>query len=477
MNTRLPLTFSVVLLAALLLTACGARPVTLPTAALSETELMLALEPNDALIAALEEQGFTVTQGELSKFSLVPLCCAGETPTCMANNSGAPYMAARIPSAPGQTTETMLPWFFKLGANEAIVVVGKTPPPAAYFSYEPFDNVAHAYGGDEAQIVGANIGDSINNLSIRTSGPASDPYERDTIIVVTADAGVDSRVRAAVGAADLRQDIVNTSIIPSAVVRLGVDDNADQFTLVHRIFLPESQAALDEYLDTPQLALRVTLEEDFTPAPFPAPNLRVRGTGMTEMDLMPAVDELRQAILDRYAGYAATDLTTSVWLTDSYDGIQRSVNEYLPTRDTVYLRTDPVFTLKDSPDDFIIAYGVNHAATGKATYANLSVYADPSLLLGVVGENSSNLAGSAATYLPDHPQVESLYAWKVARNCRGEPQCLAVKLAEPCAKLDLDDETELWLAFRIYLEQSTQVGPAFAELVYDRAILFSPQGQ
>ena len=38
------------------------------------------------LEAALEDQGFTVQEGELTKFNLVPLCCAGKTPTCMANN-------------------------------------------------------------------------------------------------------------------------------------------------------------------------------------------------------------------------------------------------------------------------------------------------------------------------------------------------------------------------------------------------------
>lgn len=482
MNVTRAYTLVFIVLAMVVLVGCGARPVTLPTATLAgssgvegmvEQTTGTADSTADALIAALEGQGLTVGQGSLTKFSLVPLCCAGQTPTCMANNAGAPYMAALIPNAPGQTSDSMLPWLFRLGANEAIVVVAKTPPPAAYFSYEPFANLVHAHGDGEPQILGANIGDSINNLTIRTSGPASDPFERDTIIIVTADQGIDSRVRSAVAAAGLRPDIVNTSVIPASVVRLGVDDGADEFSLVHRIFLPDSQAALEAFMDAPKLALRVTLEDGFIPAPFAAPDLRVRGTGTTEIDLMPAVDALRAAIVDSYPEYTATDLTTSVWLPDGFDGLQRGENLYLPTRDTVYLRTDPVFTLPDTPDDFLVVYGVNHEATGKATYSNLSVYADPSLLLGVTGENSRVLAGSATTYLPDHPQAASLYAWKVARECRGEAQCLEVKLAEPCAKLEINDETELWLAFRIYLEQRTRVGPAFTELIYDRALLFS----
>lgn len=474
-------------MAALTMSACGARPVTLSATHSAVARTLDVAEvsantaestlPIDALIATLEEQGFSVQQGALTKFNLAPICCAGQTPSCMANNAGAPYMVARLPDAPGQTEAAMLPWLFKLGANEAVVIVGRTPPTTAYFSYEPFANLVHAYGDGEPQILGANIGDSINNLTIHTSGPASAPYNRDTVIILTGDQGVDSKVRAAADAAGIRQEIINTSVVPSSVVRLGVDSEADEFSLLHRMFLPESQAALDDYLDTPQVALRVTLNDGFTPAPFAAPDLRVRGTGTTEMDLMPAVNDLRKAILDTYNDLTATDLTTSVWLPDGFDGLQRGENLYLPTRDTVYLRTNPLFTLPDAPDTFLIVYGVNHAATGDATYANLSVYADPSLLLGVRGENSRNLAGSAATYLPDHPQVESLYAWKVTRNCHGEAQCLEVKLDEPCARLDLNDTTQLWLAFRIYLEARTRVGPAFTELIYDRAILFSPSAK
>jgi hypothetical protein len=31
----------------------------------------------------------------------------------------------------------------------------------------------------------------------------------------------------------------------------------------------------------------------------------------------------------------------------------------------------------------------------------------------------------------------------------------------------------MWLGFRLYLEPESNVGPAFAEVIYDRAILFS----
>jgi hypothetical protein len=416
----------------------------------------------DAFKAALAKQGFIVQEGRLAKFDLVPLCCSGKIPTCLANNAGAPYMAAIMPMAPGQTADSTFPWLFRLGANEAIVIVGRTPPPTAYFSYQPFGSILYSEKTGAREFLNA----------VHTSGTHEDPFNRDVIIVATADQGIDSRVRAAARSAGYPESILNTSVIPAALLRLGIDTEADEFAFFHRMFLPQSQQDLDNYMNTPQLALRVTLKDSVTSIPFPVPELRVRGTGRTEMDLMPAVEELRKAILQKYGGLQATELTTSVWLADGYDGIQREVNLYGPTRHTIYLRTDPVFKLPDGPDDFVMVYGVNHEATGKATYSNLAAYADPTLLLGVKSDNSRHFAGSATDYLPDDPQVESLYAWKVARNCHGDPHCLEVTL-DDCAALDLNTLPDMWMGFRIYLEPETKVGTAFTDVIYDRAIVFS----
>jgi len=428
-----------------------------------------------ALKSALDKDGFAVQEGQLAKFDLVPLCCAGKTPTCMANNAGAPYMTAILPKAPAQTAENTGPWLFRLGADEAVVIVGRTPPPMAYYSYQPFRVVVYSEREAVPKIIFEPLGDTTNNLTIQTNGPAAEPFNRNVLIIVTADRGVDKRVRAAADAAGYPAGIVNTSVVAAALTRLGVDQQADEFALVHRMFLPIQEQAMADYQNTPQVALRITPKTSGARDPFPVPELRVRGTGTTEMDLLPAVTDLRKAILAKYGGWQAAELTTSVWLTDGYDGMQREINQYGPTRDALYLRTDPFFKLTDSPDDFVIVYGVNHEATGKATYSNLSIYADPNLLLGIVSENSRRFAGSAKDYLPNHPQADKLYAWKVARNCQGDPHCLEVKPSVDCARLNLDALPDLWMGFRAYLEPKTKVGPAFTEVVYDRVIHFSPR--
>jgi hypothetical protein len=227
--------------------------------------------------------------------------------------------------------------------------------------------------------------------------------------------------------------------------------------------------------------------------------LRVRGTGHTEMDLYPALKRLREAILIEHASKPHQVLDTHVFwqgrqfAEKPYVGLQRHLDVLGATRDTNYLATYPYFMLREGEDEFVIVYGVNHQATGKATYASFSAYADPTRLFGLETIYSPDFDGtgrpgdSARKYLcPNNvnecdPDVQYLYAWKVARDCGGEAYCMEVK--QPEFKdmdgneyyCDLDVNTqEMWLAFRSYLEPATKTGPDDNELLYDQAIYFGP---
>ncbi len=75
----------------------------------------------------------------------------------------------------------------------------------------------------------------------------------------------------------------------------------------------------------------------------------------------------------RYEGLRATDLKTSIWLLEGYDAIQEGIDALGENRDTATSAADQ-FTLGDDPREFVIVYGVNHAAFGKVTYNNFSIY-------------------------------------------------------------------------------------------------------
>ncbi len=76
------------------------------------------------------------------------------------------------------------------------------------------------------------------------------------------------------------------------------------------------------------------------------------------------------------------------------------------------------------------------------------------------------------------PLTDKFYVWKVARNCNGEQACLEAKLdadhATVCAS-KIAADAPVRVGFRQYAEPATRIGPADAELLYDRVIVFRPK--
>jgi hypothetical protein len=173
--------------------------------------------------------------------------------------------------------------------------------------------------------------------------------------------------------------------------------------------------------------------------------------------------------LAKHSGLSAKELETSVWLTESYDAVQRGLFVAGESRDTVYLRSD-TFTLSDDPNEFAIVYGINHAASGKATYANCTFYGEAGWN-GVAGIYSTEYVGSAEEYLPGNPLAKYLYVCKFARTCNSEKTCVTVPTGPKAHGVELDEPA--FIGFRAYMEPSTKVGPAHAELLYDRVIKFN----
>jgi hypothetical protein len=157
-------------------------------------------------------------------------------------------------------------------------------------------------------------------------------------------------------------------------------------------------------------------------------------------------------------------------LTEGYDALQRNINVYGSTRDTTYLNTTP-FILGNNSGDFVIVYGVNHAAWGKAIYSNFGAYG-LKLLNGVIAVDDSKLAGTAKDYIPNNPMEKYLYAWKVSRHCDGDSHCTEVPTGPGAYGIGLDKEA--FMGFRAYIENKTKVGPSYTEMIYDEAIKFSP---
>jgi hypothetical protein len=125
--------------------------------------------------------------------------------------------------------------------------------------------------------------------------------------------------------------------------------------------------------------------------------------------------------------------------------------------------------------EFLMLYGVNHVATGKATYMNTNIYASETAKLILGGIDDRKFRDTATPYLPaGEPAADLLYAYKISRGCGGESNCLQLAVPDGCTRLTLDASTLLGVFTRIYLEPETKVGPALQEILYDRVIKFSP---
>jgi len=472
----------------------------------------------DRLKKTLDRLGFNLDQGGIEYVDLVKNTCLGLSPDTLANNPWPnAYMAVTLPPHPG--VPSPLEWAWQLREDEAIVMVGETPPDVAYFSYQTFMLFQPPYQPNVAtqKRYGIAVGDTINIGTVNLLGPerASQPI----VYIVTGNRETERRVRAAVQKAGYPASIVNVETISPAIFKLGVGLEGSWFYLASRSAVPADKDTLNDYIkDPPYVVFRVTPKTPLAADPEPVPVLRPHGTGRTEMELYPALKQLRQAILDKLeqSGYGAAqrkELDTKVWsmvtrdgremiLESPYVAAQRDYQIIGATRDTNYLATYPNFMLREGEDEFVIVYGVNHQKTGKVTYSSVSIYADKDRWFGVKDGTvlSPDFGDSARRYLPDNPpaelarDIDMFYVLKVARDCQGEEYCLQVNQpdfldinddAYTCELDDLDtseidpaplnfNNEEMFFLFRSYMEPETLVAPDDNELLYDRAIYFGP---
>jgi hypothetical protein len=169
----------------------------------------------------------------------------------------------------------------------------------------------------------------VSNATVKTIGPT--PFNSPVVLIFTPDQATDARVRAALRRAGYPVAIINTVVFPASMLNLGHGETADELRIIARNAIWQDQTAGDLYIaNAPQMLhiFRVTPRTPAEPNPFPAPGLRIRGTGQTEMDLMNKLGELREGIIAANPGLYAIDIPTKPTLYEGYDYIQRGVDPW-----------------------------------------------------------------------------------------------------------------------------------------------------
>lgn len=487
------------------------------------TDYLCACANADSLQQSLEQAGFQVQTGIFTPVDFFKLYQEKIVNSCNGNNADNPYFACAMPLSPGQTCPDYLEispghyLSFRLRPNEAIVLVGKTPPEVKYFSYFAFLSTrspdyarnprlnppilirpmktmpvvtpavipdADDHSIARREMIFAGLGDTLNRLSLSTPGTpdatAGNPFGQPVVLIFTASQEINEMAREAALAAGYPDSAVNTGIIPIDFVKLGVAEGDDSFSIGHRISKnPTNQAAFEEYIKDPGMSVfRVTGPLNPAAKYFPVPKLTPRGDGRTELSFWNPLHSLRRAILDKYqADYTPVELQTNIWLNESYEAIQQNLDNLGESRDTTYLGSDAFVLPKDA---FVIAYGVNHARTGKCSYANIVVYGSD-LDNGVVSVADDEFVGSAGDF-NEGAATEYLYAWKFTYDCSqyGKPHCTVIPTGPTPALMPpyyVEVDEYIYFGFRAYLEPTTKVGPAWHELLFDRVIVFVPKAK
>lgn len=466
---------------------------------------------------ALEDSGFAVRDGSTKQIDPFQFIQEGVIDSCAGNNAGQPYKCLSIPLIPGEEDEPVRITFgvFRLQPYEAVVYVGPTPPEGDYFSYTAFLVVRHHNSLiEKGDWLFAALGDPTNNLTIKVEGGGS-PFEKNTMIVFTPDEGIYERIVAAAQSAGYPESMINLFVIPSTnpipLTYLGLGPESDSMLIAIRTANFKYQEKGDDYLKNTAYATVFRVTPDSPPAlqPYEQPPARNRNW-QKETDLIPDLENgferLKAAILAKTEYVQFRSFESIRWFYDSRDVLpddptSPAYHQFVAgeASDTPYLRTaengSPAnFTL--GMDDLVIVYGVNHAATGIATYSSLGAYGDwqtnqcdpPMQFIfgcndhvwnGVKGMTSQYFANngksSAEEYIPHDPVAPYLYAVKVKRTCEhGDMFCVEVPLPEedpnPYHGIGLTDP--MLIGYRAYLNPVTKSGPSYDDIVFDRAIWF-----
>ncbi|MFD5462103.1 hypothetical protein ACFWIQ_04625 [Kitasatospora sp. NPDC127059] len=440
----------------------------------------------------LAKSGYVSQEGSEAVFDLNRRYCEGALFSGLWPNPQSPYIVTNMPEVPGQAPNTNPPVTWRLRQDEAVVLIGTTPPPEEYFSFDLTNVKGSLHTGP---VVWTSVGDPVNNKTVKTTGRES--YSRPFALVITGNARTRDEVNHMLDASGLGGE-TNDMTIPPAMYKLGLDQDADQFLLGTRTIVakPGFEKALDDYRATPPVQVfRVRPHSDsgdetnpvYPADPLPVPPLRVSGTGATELDLNPTLQTLRQRIIDAHPGFDVHDEVVERGVEESNPGLQANLITNPPTAGVDGLSNDaddPITNEFSLPDgSFAVAYGANHVATGQASYSSVTVNADTHAAVAVTAENNVDLQGSARDFIDDQPDADKLYAWSFTRAGDSGPSGPHVTTLPPvstnfCAQYGGDrpvDLSAIRIGARAYMQPETLTRPAFSSLLMDRVLVFTPK--
>jgi hypothetical protein len=441
--------------------------------------------PTDDLSDAFDAQGLTASEGVVDVFRIED---CQQLDDCFGNNASSPYLLFYLPGEDGapdslptgdftnpEDIPTTLGPTHRLRDRDAVVITGITPPASRYFGITPYLFGRYDDAGEMVPVF-ASLADTVNQLVLSPDGES--PWQRPFALIVTSDQDTEQRARQALASTGLGEQDIHTVPLDRARGRFGFGAEDDTWMMLGRVALFEDASAGDAFLASPTMSVyRVTGET--ASQPLTVPPRTPRGGFGDESALQGGLDALDAAIRDALADVPHEDvpISSSSLVATALDPT-RCVDQLLECKgdnsDTTYAvgPLDVVsgtgsLTLQD--DAYFVIYGVNHAAAGRARYANTVIY-EASKRAGVVSYDSDAMPGSAAVYLPDHPDRDALFAVEVRRDCGDRAHCITLPSTFP----GVAPSQDLFFVFRAYLDPEGLVSPDHSEILTERVIWVRP---
>lgn len=207
----------------------------------------------------LENEGFYVQQGSFYELDTLKEASAGRLLSCFGNNAGSSYTVFNLPAAPEQDNAKGNPdynwpdetatlyddpnvenapanpyfapggWQYKLGQDEAIVLITQLSPECKYYSFINYvmftqqkegkdytnEKAFFSAGNEETGLyhpIFGSIGDSVNMVNIKHDGDSA--YGSQAVIVISANQTVTEKVTAQLTAAGYDESMINVMPIP-----------------------------------------------------------------------------------------------------------------------------------------------------------------------------------------------------------------------------------------------------------------------
>ncbi len=526
MITRRKITFCLQLVVVILL-ICSAVPASADSP-MPENKVPGSVESTARrLMHDLSKDGYEVSRGYFKLYTQSDCPYTYEVlHTCLGNNPAAPYVIPIVPAWPDEwvdpgTANVLGPTVegynasYRLDPGEAIVILGKLPPPAAYFGIQTYllsrpgtwkeDSSQYQFvkgyipalfntfftklpKHPERMQSWADLSDSINNIVIQNK--SNSVWNQERYFVITPDKTMDLAVRQALAGLDISDNDVFTEPIPSDMI-VGLGEEADDFMTILRYAMPvdgglDGTRSAAWRKNMPLIVLRIRdTRPDRQPQTYPPVKFEARsGATPPEISLKPDLITLSKAVCARWGQPcdlegAAFDQRARPLLNMALPPLSMTGPECLkvgmnclaPNEDTVFFMSARL----PLPDKLVYALvGALGTQTGNATYVGLGL--NESLTqLGFDNISDEQLEGTADEYdVPNHKQFFIQY---FARDCTGletltaGSRCYSIgdKLPACYDSADLSCSM-LALSMRNYILPGTQRGSSPALTLSPRVI-------